>query len=296
MAGRGTVGVLVSRWGRGSAAGPRGRRRRSAPLPGQRIPRPGSAPGEAVTVHAASSSPRVALRASIAAVASDRSEATRTKLPPALAAASRAGGASTRDVPEDLLQGGHLGAGEAERRGSRSCSARTSHRGAASSRTSSRNSRVVRCHGTDTPPKASPITRSALSSGTLVDVQPGVAGDDVDVRPRLEAQLVLGDGGPAAGRARAPWTGCPGGWPAGSAGRLKPAATDVDDVEGLAGGCDGGQHVLHRLGVGELEVGRVVEVDVAVPQRVQPQDPAAGAVGVGLDEGAEVRRTRTRTG
>ena len=57
----------------------------------------------------------------------------------------------------------------------------------------------------------------------------------------------------------------------------------------------GGQQVEHvgeRLHVLEVEVGRVVQIDVGLPDPVHEQQPPAGAVGVGqqLDLAAAERR------
>src|SRR5690606_16837458 len=72
------------------------------------------------------------------------------------------------------------------------------------------------------------------------------------------------------------------------AGKGEPATADVVGRqwlalgEGRVGDRGDGPHV------GEFEDGRVVEVDVGVPQAVEDEGAAAGPVGVGDDPGAVV--------
>ena len=150
------------------------------------------------------------------------------------------------------------------------------------------NSVVVRCHGTARPPKASPTTRSALSSGTS---RRSTRASPVTIRSwsrRHKPELVLGQRDHArveledeAGGAR----------PRGRqvAGDGEPAAAEVDGVDRLARRRGTVDDVAEQLGVRELEVRRVVEVDVGVAQVVEHEEPSRRAVEVAQDGRGVVR-------
>ena len=59
--------------------------------------------------------------------------------------------------------------------------------------TSSRNSVVVRCHGTARPPNASPTTRSNAVVGQSLDGPPRIADHDLDPGARREPELLARD-------------------------------------------------------------------------------------------------------
>ena len=71
-------------------------------------------------------------------------------------------------------------------------------------------------------------------------------------------------------------------------GQATPA--DVVRIQAPAGREGAGHDGRKRLGVVQLEVGRVVEVDVGVPHPVQDEQPTSRAVGVAADLGAVVLR------
>ena len=139
------------------------------------------------------------------------------------------------------------------------------------------NSVVARCHGTERLPNASLTTRSAESVGLVADPDAGVADPHPQVGPRLQPELLPPDlqhlGVDLEHRAlRARVLG------AQVAGEREPTAADVERVERPVVGELRGDDVGERLHVGELQVGRVGEIDVAVPEVVEPQR-APGRVG-----------------
>ncbi len=71
-------------------------------------------------------------------------------------------------------------------------------------------------------------------------------------------------------------------------GKGEAAATDVERVESLSVGEGHLDHIGERERVVELEMGRIIEVDVAVPQRVEDQESPARIVLVDHHTGAEV--------
>ena len=134
------------------------------------------------------------------------------------------------------------------------------------------NSSVVRCHGTATPPNASPTTRSAESVGSPRSVTPGVAHPHAQVRPGPQAEPLARELDEVAvdlehARARARPRG-------GHVARQRePAAADEHRLERPRGHVVDG--VAHPLRVVELEVRRVLEVDVRVAQALEPQHAPA---------------------
>ncbi len=118
-----------------------------------------------------------------------------------------------------------------------------------------------------------------------IDAEPAVALLDTKVRTGAQAQLPpsQADQGRVQLEDDAGRSGPGGSQPAGHGEaaaadmqhRQRPRRRSLDDRR------DG-------LGVAELEVGGVGQVDVAVTERVQPQDPARRPIRVLLDPGAEV--------
>ena len=70
----------------------------------------------------------------------------------------------------------------------------------------------------------------------------------------------------------------------------QPAGAEVVAVQRLADEEGRVDDRRHRLHVGELEVGRVLEVDVGVPQAVEHEHPSAGPLGIDVDRKAVVGR------
>ena len=145
------------------------------------------------------------------------------------------------------------------------------------------NSRVVRCQGTERLPNASPTTRSAESSGASRMPSARVA----DAHPQrgrrvqpetLAAELqhlgidlqhgALGARILVAARYR---------------GNVKPPPPTCSASIAWSPGHATSMASLNERVVVELEVGRVVEVDVAVTQVVEPEDAAARSRKVVLD-------------
>ena len=147
---------------------------------------------------------------------------------------------------------------------------------------SSTNSRVVRCHGTERLPNASPTTRSAESSGRLrmpMRASPMRTRSAFEVwSPRRSRPMFSTVGSISSTVLWVP------GILGGEVPRQREAATaDVQRVERLVFGPRHRDRVAERLHVVELEVRRVVEVDVAVHEVVEPEDAPARLCEVVLD-------------
>ena len=161
--------------------------------------------------------------------------------------------------------------------------------------TSATNSRVVRCQGTERLPNASPTTRSAESSGRVADADARVAD--------AHAQRV-GRAQPESFAAELQHRGSISStvlWRARVLGRevarhREATAADVQRVERLVRrGHATATASAERPHVVELEVRRVGEVDVAVPEVVEPEDAAAGAERGRARPGCSSTRSRPGT-
>ena len=155
----------------------------------------------------------------------------------------------------------------------------------------------MRCHGTARPPNASPTTRSTLSSGTRFDRPPRVA----DTGPGC---VSLGSN-PSCSRATASTLGSSSSTVCADArpGRLEisrerePAAADVEDVDRPAEPVEvRPDRVGEPPDVGELEVGRIGQVDVRVGQAIEDEDPAVRRRSGRPRPRCSSRRSRCRTG
>ena len=161
--------------------------------------------------------------------------------------------------------------------------------GVSTRRTSRMASRVVRCQGTLTPPKASPTTRSRLSSGSRRRPRRPSSTRTSQEWSGLEPQPLAIDLDHTAVDLGDEVVG-PGAYGGQVARQREPAAAEVVGPQRLALGVGRVGDRRDHPDVGEDQEGRVLEVDVGVPQRVEHQCPAVLVGGVVDDHDAVVGR------